>query len=559
MTSAACGAGPVEAAPSRFAIPGRNAATWAWLAFVVVAVMQATLIGHRAINWDEFWHYSQIHQLANGTLLRPLQTLHASAFRWVLDLPGTGVDHIVVIRLFMFASEMIACAALAGIAARFTDRTTGVLCALAYLGGGFVMQHGFSFRYDPPLTALLMSALWVLLCRPLSLRWIAVTGVLLGVAAMVSLKLVLYSTAFAGVIWLRWSELGRTRDYLHRLAAVGVVAVAAFGLTYLLHAQGIAGDNAREARLIVSRSAGAMFSLGAQPYWIYAVKQALLAPGTVLLVLVTPVFLWKSGRSPEERWALAGCFAPALLPLVYHNTAPYFYVFMLPPVLVACSVAMQRLSARYNVATIAALFVVAAAITWIKERESPIDRQRDLLVAASEIFPHGVAYFDFCGFLGSFPKANPFMTPVSLRNYHAGALPSLVQSMQARPVPLVVDDDPMFERLLHTRDEAPEFLPGDAAALRASYIPFWGPFWIAGKEFAPGENVRFDLLVSGPYTIEGAPLTVDGVARQPGSVIDLQRGMHTFVAGQGKARIVWGERLQRPSRPAPEKPHWTYF
>ena len=118
------------------------------------------------------------------------------------------------------------------------DSTPGaasaLLCALAYLSAGYVFRHGTSFRFDPPATALLMSAAWITLCRPLQARWIAATGLLLGIATVLTIKSVLYFPVFAGIAWLRWTEAQRSIAAALRLAAIGLAAIASLadrGLT----------------------------------------------------------------------------------------------------------------------------------------------------------------------------------------------------------------------------------------------------------------------------------------------------------------------------------------
>ena len=106
----------------------------------------------------------------------------------------------------MFGFELLAAASIAGISARFTDRVTGLICAAAYISGGFVFQHGFSFRADPMAAGLLMASLWLLLSS--RMRWPAIfaVGLMLGTSAMITIKIILFAPAFAGVAWLRWKE-----------------------------------------------------------------------------------------------------------------------------------------------------------------------------------------------------------------------------------------------------------------------------------------------------------------------------------------------------------------
>lgn len=529
-------------------------------ALVAVLLMQLPVVLNRAINWDEFYHYSVVQKFAHGTLALPLQTLFARVFVWVTELPGTAIDHIVVIRFLMFACELVTIAAIIGMAAHFADRTTGVLCALAYVSAGFVFRHGTSFRFDPPMAALLMSALYILLKRSLDFRAIALTGLLIGTAGMWSIKAVLYLPAFAGVLWLRWREHDFSRGYLARVCAVGLLSAGAFGSLYLLHSQGLATGAALEAEKTVNAAAEKMFSIGYQPYWPMVPIAAALAPVLTALVAFFPFALWRDSRPGAQRLALLGLYLPITTLLFYHNTAPYYYAYMLPPVCVACCVVMTRAMARYGGAAIAAVLLLNGAIMLALEPASPIDKQRALLRAANEIFEQPVAYFDSYAMLGDFPKENQFMTPWGTERYLAGATPSLREALAAKTVPLVIDDQGPFSPGLKNDEPNPSLLPGDQAALRSTYVHFWGPYWVAGKA-VPADGVVHaeDFLVPGPYTVRDAPLIVDGRTYRDGDIVQLGRGTHRLAAERVSGRLIWGERLRPPAIQPPAPPYWEGF
>ena len=529
-------------------------------AVLLMAVLQFVQIFRRAINWDEFWHYSQIHELKAGTLSRPLQTLHTRLFGWVTDLPGTGVDHIVVIRLFMFSCEMVTTAAIVALASRFSNRSTAILCALAYIAFPYVFKHGYSFRFDPPAAALLMSTLTIFTYSRLKPAAMVLAGVLLGIAPMVTIKIVLYAPAFAGVLWLRWTEEKYSQDYLRRLAGVVAVSCAVFALLFLWHSQGQLGEPGVQSKTIVTKAAGAMFGVTAMPYWTFAISALVLAPITAVLIVAAPYLIARSGKPNAERIAMAGLLLPVTTLVFYHNTAPYYYAYMLPPVLVGCAAAMAWFANRFCQTVMIASLLVAGLAALLTDPPSAIDRQRALLRAADELFPRPVYYFDFCGFLGTFPKVNGFMTPVSIDIYRSGGMTPMHVTMGQKVVPLLMNNDPMFDRLF-AGAEAPEFLPRDAEALRDNYVHFWGPFWLAGKVIHPSATARSEeFLVPGPYTVRDSSAIVDGKVYRPGDIVVLDRGVHLIRAAAGRdARLVWGKRIKEPSRPAPQEPFWTDF
>ena len=532
-------------------IPGASSIFWPVAGIVLALAGHLYLALTRAINWDEFYHYSQVQKLAQGTLTEPLQTLYTRAFVWVVDLPGVGVDHIVAIRLFMLLFVIVVAAAIFGAASRFVGRVPAAFCALIYLTAGYVLQHGTSFRFDAPAAALLMTAAWMLLRFRLSIGPILAVGLLAGLSAMLTIKTILYAPVFLGIAWLLWSEADNKRRLLFQLAAVGVAALGSFALIYLAHANSLAGNSDVEAMKVVSRAGGKMFHFGYVTYWLSMVKGVQLSLVLALVILAFPIMVWKAALSKPEKWAITGFYLPILTLFFYHNTAPYFYVYMLPPVTVACGVVLAPLVARYRAVSVTGLLLLGGGFVFYNEPSNTIERQRQILRVADTMFPGGVAYFDSCAMLGSFPKANVFMTPWGIDQYLLGGFPSLEETMASKPVPLMVNDDYMFEEALNGKAPVRAFLPGDLAAIRDTFVHLWGPFWIAGEDIpARASGHAFKVRVPGFYTVRGASVTIGDRVVAPGQFVHLDRGVYrASTAGANGARLIWGKDIEVPVQP----------
>src|SRR3546814_14621833 len=68
--------------------------------------------------------------------------------------------------------------------------------ALAYLTGGYVFQHGFSYRADPMAAAFLMGSLWLLLSSRLDAKAIIAAALLAALALLTTIKVVFSAPAF---------------------------------------------------------------------------------------------------------------------------------------------------------------------------------------------------------------------------------------------------------------------------------------------------------------------------------------------------------------------------
>jgi len=540
-----------------------RAETWIMAGIGLILALQFSEVFQRGVNWDEFNHYHHLWEHKRGDLTNVLNAMHSRVFSWVPDLPGNAVDHIVIIRLFMFAFELAIIAGIVGIAERFTNRVIGLLCALAYITFPFVFGHGYSFRFDPPSTALMILSMWAIVARPMDAKTIAAAGILIGVAMMVTIKIVLLLPAFAGVLWLRWSEENFSLAFAAKTAAIGAAALSVAGSIYFLMSLGVNDEVVGASTNRVGGVGSIMFALEPKPYWITAFVAAIKAPLVAVLVALFGLCLFQSEHSRAEKIALSGLFLTLTTLIYYHNTAPYFYVFLMPWVLIACSISMQWAARRFSPLIIAAVFTFSGVMTYSLEQESPIGKQRTLIDTAYATFPADTVYFDFMGMLAQYRQANDFMTPLKIKKLHASGGSVYAKAMAESPIPLVVRNDFNWDALFFDPADPPTlpnglpiFTEEDAAALVDTYIDFWGPFMLAGEVIPAGDAPhKFELRVPGPYTVIGGSITLGARTLAEGDVIELDRGEYTVVAGrEAPVTLRWGNGIAAPSTPAPEHP-----
>ena len=524
---------------------------WLIVALACVVLLQIELVWNRPVNWDEAFHLSEAHAFSQGRLNETLQVLHVRAFFWLPMLSFDAVDQIRVARVFMLACELFTTGAIFAIGRRFADPIAAALAGLAYLTAGYVFQHGFSYRADPMAAALLMGSLWILAASRLRMPAILGAGMLAALATVTTIKVVLYLPAFSGIAWLRWQEAEDRRAMLRSLAGFTVTAAAftviALALTVLTLPQSGTGSAART----ISRSSTMMFSGGLFPQWPFILGAIIAAPLAAMLLILTPLELWRARLTRPRRIALFLFIVPLTSIAFYRNSFPYFYSYILPPVMVAVSIAMQALVARIPAILLALALIANALISSFATPREVLPRQKQVLAAAHAIFPQPVAYFDFPGMLPDFPKANFFMTSWGMRNYYAGLEPSFTQVMSRKIVPLLIVDQDSLEHNQMGSEPGWRLLDQDAKALREGFIPHWGPLWVAGRHFPVAETQRsFIIYTPGEYTLEGAGARIDSTAFQPGQTLVLKRGEHRFARlGEGDISLRWGNHLKRPVTP----------
>ena len=542
----------VAGAAKAFRLPAANSAAWPLLAIGLLLIMQLSMVFTRAVNWDEFWFYYHVADFERGTLAQPLQSLHVRLFAWLPGLPGSGVEKIQTARVVMLACEVVTLFAIYTLARRFVQRPAAVLATLLYLSAGYVLQHGFSFRTDPMANAALMSALAILGRARLNLLPLAAFALLIAVAGMITIKTVLYAPAFLGLAWMRWSEDRFSVATALRLVGAAASAVATFLLLYVWHSSDLTTHT--EGTAMAASSSSWMFFLGLPPFWQMAVKAALTAPVLSLLVLAAPLTIWKSGLDNAAKWGLFGLWLPVTLPLFYTNSAAYFYVFMLAPVAVSVVVAAQRVVQRYSVLPVTAVLAVLATGAFAMEDRLVIHRQAQVVEAAGAIFTEGVAYFDFDGMISRFDKANDFLTPWGLAQYAQSDRNIYRETMERRAVPVLLANAQELQDVMEGRPSP--FSRADAEVLRGNFVPYWGPYYVAGKRVDAMEPVEEEFLVPGTYLVTQGVIAVDGRRYGHGESVEISRGHHTL---EGTGTLRWGTDLGMPGTAWDDGPLYVNF
>jgi hypothetical protein len=246
--------------------------------------------------------------------------------------------------------------------------------------------------------------------------------------------------------------------------------------------------------------------------------------------------------------------------LIYRNSFPYYYGFMLPPVVAASAVVLPPLIRRYGALRLGALFFANAVLLYAVMPKDMQRVQRDVFTAVNLVFPQPVAYFDFCSMLPSFPKKGFFMSSWGTENYREGGRPVFKSILAEGPVPLVVANHAALLAALSGADVEDSLLPADAAILRTNYVHHWGPLWVAGKRVGAGAGPILDVVIEGPYTVEQQPITVNRRALGVGDTIWLARGRHSVSGPKaGEAVLRWGRSLPKPALPEPPPGRFGIF
>lgn len=520
-------------------------------AIAAILLLQLELVLNRPVNWDEFYHLSLVHALDQGRLSEVLQVLHVRLLGWIAALPIGEIGQIRVARLVMFGFELFTLTAICALARRFAEDRIALLAPLLYLSAGFVFQHGFSFRADPLVTALLMGALWLIAASRLDGKAMAVLAVLLALGAFATIKAVLFAPAFAAIAWSRLKDDPAPKALTLRLAGSLTLAAALFALLVWWAGLNAAPAPTGSAASTVKASQSMLLAEGLFPRWHYLLLMIGTAPVFALALAAAVVRLAKDKSLP--RLILAGLILPLASVVFYRNAFPYFYAFILAPVVVGILPGIAWLVQRYGARSLAGIGVLACVVLSAVTPRAVLADQQAVLREVHRLFPQPVAYFDFAGMASPFPKANGFMSTWGQTRYRNGETESYRAAMARLDVPLLLANNDVLARNQSPEGPAWELLPDDAQVLRDSYVQHWGPIWLAGQRFVAGSTAReFTIHAAGDYTLLGERALIDGLPVRSGAVIRLTKGNHRFAPlGNGESVLRWGKDLPQPLGPPP--------
>lgn len=532
-----------NAAGIAVAVPPKSAPTihvrliYAVLAAVILC--QIWLIFVKAINWDEFLHFSQIYELKAGKLGSSIQTLPTRLFSWSILVSQDVITQIQAIRLVMLACALLAAAAVVALAQRLVRFEIALLCGLVFLTAGFVFTNAFTYRTDPVAAAALMWSLYVFAAGPLTWKRAILAGLLVGFAGALTIKSIFYLPCFAAVAWLHWTEkgAGKLRRFLI-FCATGLAAMLCFALLVGLHGAGLPASEAQGSNL--QRSLGNFLRFFEFQKIRYVFAQATFAPVVTASLIALPFVARK--MSARTIIMLLGLCGPLLCILFYRNTFPYFFTFLLPPVCVAIAPVLERAVVRYGQMPVIGFALLGPVFLLTQEPFGTLERQRETIGEVERLFPQPTPYLSYSGYVPHYPRQFPsLISGVGLRRYWEQRSGQIAEDIEAGRIAFVIATGDALDAI-YANDEPTPFLPErDIAALRSNYLQHSDTIYILGREICPdAQDHPITIVRTGPWSIDGGSLMIDGRRIADGSTIRLEAGAHQIRRQGGSCIKLWG-------------------
>lgn len=543
------------------------------LTIAVVAALGAHLAlrGTLNVNWDEWNYLAKVHTLARGDPLPRLQTFHAHLFAPLLidDAGHPERELLEVLRLRLASWGMLATstAALVWLGRRLLGSViAGLAAALAALTVSFVLAHGTAARYDPlVVTASLLAAVGVVagLQAPTTRRalvWSAGAALVFALGLTVSLKAALHVPTLAALWAVGVGDAGDARHRRRRLVAgVAFVVVALLAWRGLLawHGAGLVAPPSSPSAAPAAGLSAQLASIGdmmlktndaAGPgrryfeltlrydvgFWSLVVMG--LGVGVVVVVGRGPA-VWRARGTRAGTLQVLAFALPLLALLGYRNTFPYFFVTIVPPAALLVGVvvtAVERgLSSPWGRAATIAVLLIPLVVTGARfvtlNGDDQLAAQRAVLRAVHAVFPTPTPYVDRCGMVASHPRVGPFISTLTMEAYRRAGVPIWPDLLASgRPQYLLANVSALELGRPLDRRSPYRWHPEDHLVLQESFIPHWGPLWVAGRVVdVGGAETTFALHIAGRYRIEASsPVFLDDIARQPGAIVELAAGPH---------------------------------
>ncbi|GMN04203.1 hypothetical protein MTsPCn3_29340 [Erythrobacter sp. MTPC3] len=526
-----------------------------------VAIMRLVLTFLHEANWDEYLNLAMIYDHQRGELREILQTGFVHLFGWVTWVSHNEADQVIAARIVYLGVGLITSAAIWKTARSLVSAEGAFFAVLCYWGFSFNLVHGVSLRTDPLAASAMMCALCLAISPSLSIRRAVAAGILVGLAGFFTIKAIFYVPALVAVVLIR--SAGNEAASMMK----GVVAVVIVGVAALLSFAGLSLGHA------------ATFSDAASPFeFVGRTADSTLAPQNHLVLItylraalyqnVVLVALWLVGlfglvmrlRNRESRTqGLLGLalVMPLLSFLIYRDTYPYYYPFILAPVMVITGFAWDDIRRRYGVIiamTAGAAACISALLATVEQVQKPIERQHMTLEVIHRLFPDQTSYIDGRSMVSSFSKRGPFMSTWGMTDYRRDGVPVMGELIERHQPKFLLANTwhLQLDRLSPAQSEALEFglLSADMQTLRDNYMRYWGPLYVPGKTIKVEDN-SVQILVSGTYRlIADAPVFIEGKPLMPGSEIALDAAEYNVSATTTSKLIL---SVEAPREPPPEK------
>lgn len=533
------------------------------------------------INWDEFLFLSQVHNYLRGDNLQIFQSFHVHFFQW-LSIFNNEIDQIIAARFFMFLSGLGSACFIFKISRLYVSKVGSLFSTLCYFSYSNILIYGNSFRADSISIFLFLAAVYFIFKKSFVRFNTVFAGFLMALCFMITIKSVVYLLAVFCIYIINAAISRYKRREIKRAVLFFCTFSLFFALLYFFHNYALANVFVKSPDLEKASFAGwdhfayfkSLFHKMFLENGFFPRREYFLATfekNIIIWAVLTSGILsvlrdaLKKKKEALKQLPLLGLVILPLTILVYRNAWAYYYVFIIPPVVVFCGIIMDKILSAYQKSQtklkglglffIIVLIIMSGCIQYSLSNSDEIKRQREIVSLVHKIFPVPTYYIDRCSMVSTYPKLGFFMSSWGMENYKKNGVLIFGD--------LIKDKQPLFlisnisslnpDRVVRDEGRERELFVEDSMVLNENYIRHWGSLFVAGKKFnflSDLQEKHFKILISGIYTVEAQDVVyIDGVEFLPGSYVDLISGGHIMSVESApmKVNLRIGKDLYRPS------------
>jgi len=299
------------------------------------------------VNWDEFFFLSKIYDYLRGDVLSLLQSIHVHLFSWLKLVPGHEIGKIITARSVMGVLQFFTGLLLFKIGRLYFSRNAALFAVLSYFSFSFIIVQGTSFRSDPIITFLLILSIYLILRDGNSKFDPIISGLLISLSCMVTIKTVIYIPTIACIILIK---ANKSKDWSKqvRMVCYVVFSIILTGLFfYLFHKNSSETYPLSATVSSAARSFNKMFmhnrifpGIVYLRYSLYfdCIHWIVLTVGFIIVVF--RIFITDKDLRSTNLLVLAMTL-PVTTLIFYRNSYPYYYPFIFAPACILCAVTWQ--------------------------------------------------------------------------------------------------------------------------------------------------------------------------------------------------------------------------
>ena len=400
--------------------------------FLIVLISLAAffhlhLIFLQNINWDEFLYLSKVYKYNSGTLDSVFQSYYVHFFRWLPSIPGAEIKQIFAARIIIYTLMIGTSVYIFLIGKKLFCTTASLFAVFCYLATSNTLEHGSSFRADPICAFLFLITIKILFNKRASWISTVIAGIITALSLMISIKVIFYLGTICLALLLLFRLQEEKKSGLTRIVVFGISFAVFFAILYTTHRWGLLLPDDHNTIKILSRvSSKVILADQINPnlsYFLLTLQENISIWSILLAGILVSLFDVMKGWREQRNNILLLSLLPLLFPLVfYRNTFPYFFVFIMAPLVLYCGAFLEKVVMGYTregrrvylIILNISIFAVALHL-FLNYSTHNYDRtaaQKQLIYVIHKIFPNPVPYIDRCSMVSSFPKVGFFMSTI---------------------------------------------------------------------------------------------------------------------------------------------------